>query len=267
MELSLDGREKLVRQKLADQVLDRLLALIERGELPPGSRMPGERALMDRFGVGRPAVREALQALEKMGLIEIQHGERARVVALTPSRVLRQLDAAARQLLTSSPDMRESLRQARLAFEQFLVREAARRATASGLEAVRLALSDQEAARGDPARFVRADIRFHVAIASLAGNPLYPAVSEAMLGWIFGFFPRLLRAPNVEDLTLIEHSAILRALQKRDPEAAARAMKRHLLRAHPRYQRALEAAEPAAGRERPEAFPERTQAQAHLIRG
>jgi len=245
MELNPDGGEKLVRQKLADQVLDRLLAMMERGDLPPGSRLPGERALMARFGVGRPAVREALQALEKMGLIEIQHGERARVIRPDPGRVLRQMDAAVRHLLTCSPDMREALRQARLAFEQFLVREAARRVTASSLEALRQALTIQEAARGDPARFVRADIAFHVAIASLAGNPLYPALSEAMLGWIFRFFPRLLRAPNVEDLTLKEHAAILSAIAKKDPEAAARAMKRHLLRAHPRYQRALAGEEAA----------------------
>jgi DNA-binding FadR family transcriptional regulator len=239
MELSPEGSEKLVRQKLADQVLDRLLAMMERGDLPPGSRLPGERALMARFGVGRPAVREALQALEKMGLIEIQHGERARVIRPDPSRVLRQMDAAVRHLLTCSPDLRDAVREARLAFEQFLVREIARRVTASGLEALRQALAAQEGARGDPARFVRADIAFHVTIASLAGNPLYPALSEAMLGWIFGFFPRLLRAPNVEDLTLKEHAAILQAIEKKDPEAAARAMKRHLLRAHPRYQRAL----------------------------
>jgi DNA-binding FadR family transcriptional regulator len=245
MEPSPDGSEKLVRQKLADQVLDRLLAMMERGDLPPGSRLPGERALMARFGVGRPAVREALQALEKMGLIEIQHGERARVIRPDPARVLRQMDAAVRHLLTCSPETREALRQARLVFEQFLVREAAGRVTASGLETLRQALEAQEAARGDPARFVRADIRFHVAIASLAGNPLYPALGEAMLGWIFGFFPRLLRAPNVEDLTLKEHAAILRAIEKKDPEAAARAMKRHLLRAHPRYQQALAGAETA----------------------
>ena len=227
--------EKLVRQTLADQVLDRLLALMEQGELPPGSRLPGERALMARFGVGRPAVREALQALEKMGLIEIRHGERARVVALEPSRVLRQMDVAARQLLSVSPEIREALREARLAFEQFLVREAARRARREGLEPLREALAAQEAARGDPARFVAADIGFHVAIARLAGNPLYPALSEAMLGWIFRFFPRLLHAPNVDDITLKEHAAILSAVERRDPEAAARAMKRHLLRAHPRY--------------------------------
>jgi DNA-binding FadR family transcriptional regulator len=243
MILNPDASEKLVRQKLADQVLDRLMALIEQGELPPGSRLPGERALMARFGVGRPAVREALQALEKMGLIEIRHGERARVLPMEPARVLQQMDAAARQLLSASPEMRDALREARLAFEQFLVREAARRAGRNDMEALRQALAAQEAARGDPARFVRADIGFHVAIARMAGNPLYPALSEAMLGWIFRFFPRLLHAPNVEDVTLKEHAAVLAAIGKRDPEAAARAMKRHLLRAHPRYPKAGGAAE------------------------
>ncbi|MEJ5369497.1 MAG: transcriptional regulator NanR [Bryobacteraceae bacterium] len=239
MDLSGNNEEKLVRKKLADQVLDRLLALIERGELPPGSRLPGERALMERFGVGRPAVREALQTLERMGLIEIQHGERARVVQLDAGGVLRSMDATIRHLLTTSPEMREALRDARLAFEQFLVREAARRATKEGIEQLQQALQAQEAARGDAVRFMTADIRFHVTLASLTGNPLYPALSEAMLGWIFGHYPRLLHAPNVEDLTLKEHAAILKAVEKRDPEAAVRAMKRHLSRAHPRYQRAL----------------------------
>lgn len=233
-----ENGEKLVRRKLADQVLDRLLGMIERGEAPPGSRLPGERALMARFGVGRPAVREALQSLERMGLIRIQHGERAEVIRLDPNHVLRRMDAAARQLLTSSPEMREALREARLAFEQFLAREAAARATREDVAALRQALAAQQAARGDAARFVRADMRFHIALAEVCGNPIYPALSEAMLGWIFGFFPRLLRAPNVEDLTLKEHAAILRAVERKDPEAAARAMKRHLTRAHPRYREA-----------------------------
>ncbi len=239
MEWTAENGEKVVRRKLADQVLDRLLAMIESGQAPPGSRLPGERALMARFGVGRPAVREALQSLEKMGLIEIRHGERAQVVRLDPNHVLRRMDAAARQLLTSSPEMRESLAQARLAFEQFLAREAAKRAHRDDIEKLRDALAAQEAARGDPARFVRADMGFHVTLAGLSGNPIYPALSQAMLSWIFGFFPRLLRAPNVEDLTLREHAAILRAIEKKDPDAAERAMKRHLTRAHPRYRLAL----------------------------
>ena len=53
--------EKITRRKLSDQVFDRLRALIASGELQAGDPMPSERDLMERFGVGRPAVREALQ--------------------------------------------------------------------------------------------------------------------------------------------------------------------------------------------------------------
>jgi DNA-binding FadR family transcriptional regulator len=247
MMLDKGNSETLVRKKLADQVLDRLLQLIEQGEVAPGNRLPSERALMARFGVGRPAVREALQALAKMGLIQIQHGERAQVLRLQPNDVLRQMDEAARHLLSSSPETRDALRQARLAFEQFLAREAARRATSRQLATLRQAYAAQEAVRGDPARFVRADMQFHITLAGLAGNPIYPALSEAMLRWIFEFFPRLLRAPNVEDLTLREHKAILEAIERKNPEAAARAMKRHLLRAHPGYRKALAGPLPEAG--------------------
>ncbi|MGQ9916918.1 MAG: FCD domain-containing protein [Bryobacteraceae bacterium] len=225
---------RLVRKKLADQVLDRLLTLIDQGELPPGSRMPGQRALMERFGVGRPAVREALQTLERMGLIGIQHGERARRSARR--RPCPSSHACLRAPFADVfPGDARGLAGGRQAFEQFLVREAARQPKKEGIEQLRLALEAQEAARGDAVRFMTADIGFHVAIASLTNTPLYPALSEAMLGWIFGLFPRLLHAPNVEDLTLKEHAAILRAIEKRDPEAAARAMKRRLSHAHPRY--------------------------------
>lgn len=59
--------QPIIRRKLADEVRDRLLALIRGGELRPGDRLPSERDLMERFGVGRPAVREALQSLARRG--------------------------------------------------------------------------------------------------------------------------------------------------------------------------------------------------------
>jgi GntR family transcriptional regulator, sialic acid-inducible nan operon repressor len=230
--------QQIPRRKLADEVLDRLLLSLEHGEVTPGQKLPGERTLMARYGVGRPAVREALQALEKMGLIEIQHGERARVVALEAKDVFRQMDAAARHLLSRSPTMRDSLREARLEFETAMVRRAAQRASARNAERLAAAIAAQRACQGDAARFIAADIAFHVAIAGMAGNPLYAALAEAMLGWAFEFFPRMLRAPGTEELTLKEHSAIARAVAKGDPDAAARAMRRHLLRAHPLYRQA-----------------------------
>lgn len=227
--------ERIARRKLSDEVLDRLLQMIERGEVERGGELPSERDLMARFGVGRPAVREALQALAAMGIVRIQHGERARLASLGPATVLETIDRSVRHLLQTSPAMREHLREARLAFEGGMVRLAARNASAKDVESLRAALQNQREACGDAARFIAADISFHNAIAALSRNPIYTAVSQALLEWVFEHYPRLLRVPGVEDLTLQEHAAILDAIAAHDEDRAARALAAHLLRSNPRY--------------------------------
>lgn len=191
---------------------------------------------MARFGVGRPAIREALQALAAMGIIQIQHGERSRRVSLGPQIVLEQIDRSVRYLLKTSPELRDHLREARLSFEAGMVRLAARNAKASDVTSLQVALERQRAAVGNAAQFVAADIAFHNAIAAISGNPIYVAVSQALLQWVFELFPRLLRVPGVEDLTLQEHEAVLNAIFAQDEEGAVRALAAHLLRSNPLYE-------------------------------
>ena len=62
--------EPIQRRKIYQEVADRLLHRIESGELGPGDQLPSERDLMDTYGVGRPAVREALQQLARSGIID-----------------------------------------------------------------------------------------------------------------------------------------------------------------------------------------------------
>jgi DNA-binding FadR family transcriptional regulator len=228
--------EKIRRRKLSDEVLDRLLQLIEQGEVEPGGFLPSERDLMSRFGVGRPAIREALQALASMGIIQIQHGERSRRVSLGPQTVLEQIDRSVRHLLQTSPELRRHLREARLSFEAGMVRLAARNAKDSDITVLRSALERQRAVRDDAALFVAADIAFHNAIAAVSGNPIYVAVSQALLQWVFELYPRLLRVPGVEDLTLQEHENVLNAIAAHDEDRAARALAAHLLRSNPLYE-------------------------------
>ncbi|MDZ7919532.1 MAG: GntR family transcriptional regulator [Rhodoferax sp.] len=57
--------DPIQRRKLYQDVLDRLLERIRNGEIPPGEQLPSERELMDTYQVGRPAIREALQSLER----------------------------------------------------------------------------------------------------------------------------------------------------------------------------------------------------------
>ena len=120
---------KITRRKLSDEVFDRLLKEIENGGYAPNAHIPSERELMAAYGVGRPAIREAMQRLEKLGLIVINHGERARVSQPTVADVIGQIEHAARHILATQPQSLSQLQDARIFFEIGMVREAARRPT------------------------------------------------------------------------------------------------------------------------------------------
>lgn len=229
-----DG-DRIVRRKLSDQVLERMQALILSGDLAPGDPLPSEQALMARFGVGRPAVREALQSLHTMGLITISHGERSRVNALSAEAALRQGDAIARTLLSTGPQNLEHLKEARRLFEIGMVRTGAPRAAAADIADLRGLIERQRGALGDATAFIAADIAFHRRIAALVGNPICDAVAEAMLGWLFRFHADLLLWSGREDVTLAEHAAIVDAIEAGDAELAAAGMAAHLDRSTALY--------------------------------
>src|SRR5437016_5611775 len=121
--------EIILRRKLYHEVQDRLMERIRSGAIPLGAHLPSERELMEQYGVGRPAVREALQAMERSGIVEIAHGERARVVVPTAEQLIDQVAGGAMHLLRTLPDMLKHLKEARLFLETGTARMAAERAT------------------------------------------------------------------------------------------------------------------------------------------
>ena len=231
------SEEIIPRRKLSDEVRRRLLDMIESGELPPGSALPSERELMARYQVGRPAVREAMQSLETMQMVSIRHGERARVVRLTPRSMLAQIHQTTRHLLATSPETRQHLEAARQMFETGMVRRAAEAATKTDLERLRSVLQQMQSEVENPAGFVAADIRFHNLLAAMSGNPILQAVSEALLQWLFEFHSELVRFPGHEDVTLADHQEIYERVAERDADGAERAMIDHLTRVNVQVRR------------------------------
>ncbi|WP_265501623.1 transcriptional regulator NanR [Paracoccus beibuensis] len=229
------GADRIVRRKLSDQVFERLREMMASGELPPGSPMPSERDLMERFGVGRPAVREALQHMHTMGLITISHGERSRVNELSAGSVLSRVDDVARMLLSSEPGQLEHLKEARRMFESGLVRVAAENASTRDLADLRQLIARQRACVGDAEEFVTLDIAFHGRIAAVSANPILMATSQAMLRWLFRYHGVLLHWSGNEDITLSEHDHIVDLIEARDADGAVAAMQAHLDRSNALY--------------------------------
>ena len=112
---SRDGQAPILRRKLYQDVMDRLLELIERRRLRPGDTLPSERDLMDLYGVGRPAIREAIQNLSRVGILTVTHGGRTRLAEPSVSQAVEQMSLIARHVLTYSSASLDHLKQARLA--------------------------------------------------------------------------------------------------------------------------------------------------------
>lgn len=227
--------DPIVKRKLSDEVFARLKRMISDGDLHPGDDMPSERELMERFGVGRPAIREAMQALANMGLVAISHGERAKVLQLTAQSILRQVDGAAKIMLSSSKDSLEHLKTARIFFERGMVREAAEKATDADVTKLRAILTRQRELLGNADGFINADMEFHSALATISGNPIYAAVSAAMLGWLKEYHTDMLIWTGKEKYTLAEHEKIIDRIAARDPNGAEREMINHLERSRSLY--------------------------------
>ena len=225
----------ITRRKLFQEVRDRLLERIRSGEFQPGDQLPSERDLMQAYQVGRPAVREALQALERDGIVNVTHGERARVTLPTAEKIIDQIAGSASHLLHAEPGNLDHLKDARMFLETGLARRAAERATPEAVARLRQRFAAHEFARQKLDEFLPRDMEFHREIAAMTGNPIFPALVEAMFGWLCVYYVQLVRLEGAEDLTIAEHRRILEAIASAQPDDAAGAMQDHILRGNALY--------------------------------
>lgn len=227
----MEPSDKIVKRKLSDHVLERLIDLINSGQFEPGDTFPSERELMEQYGVGRPAVREAMQALQNAGLIAVQQGQRPKFTRPTPGSIISQIDMAARHLLNASAKSLEHFKDVRHLFEVGIVRQAARNATEKDLARMKETLDLQESYhKSNPDKFLDADIAFHIAIAEATENPIFVATSQAMLRWLKHFNPNIIRLDGKEHITLKEHRRIFECISAHDVDGATYAMTDHLNR-------------------------------------
>ncbi|WGI24951.1 transcriptional regulator NanR [Halomonas alkaliantarctica] len=228
------SRYRIERKTLSEQVAEQLEAEILEGRLSENDQLPSERELMEQFGVGRPAVREALFHLQQLGLIAINSGTRARVIRPTAEAVMARLSGVTRQLL-AKPDGQQYFQEARAMFEISLARYAASHASEEDLARLRGALEDNRDAIGDEARFKRSDNDFHGVLASIGRNPIFDAIHVALSEWLDDRRAQVLQQKDEDKAATAAHTEIIEAIESRDPDAAEAAMRRHLDRHYGTY--------------------------------
>jgi GntR family transcriptional repressor for pyruvate dehydrogenase complex len=213
---------------LKEQVLQQLRRLIGEGDLRLGDRLPGERELADRLGVSRGTVREAVQFLHALGLVEIRHGS-GTFVRRAPSDREGLRDEWRRWTRSHSETIRNLL-EVRMGLESFAAELAAERPSGSGLETMSAALEQMEegARANDVAALVRSDVLFHRGLCEAAGNPALAELAEELGGRLLRERAATWDLPGRPQRSLGQHREIYEALRRRDSIRARRAVLDHL---------------------------------------
>lgn len=215
------------RRRLYEEVAAHLERLIREEVLKEGDVLPSERELMEQFGVGRPAIREALLSLQKAGLVQVTNGERARVTRPDAQHLIHELSAAARVFLSRSDGVRH-FQEARLVLEVALARQAAMEATPEDIARIGGALERNRRDLGDLEAFEKSDVAFHYEIVLVARNPLFNGVHQAMVRWLTEQRSVSLKAGRAKSQAFAFHQRIYEAIAAREPDRAEAAMREHL---------------------------------------
>jgi len=204
--------------------------MIQSGGLREGERLPAERDLMQRYGVSRVAVREAILALANRGLVETRLGHRPIVRKPDYEIAVDKIANLVGHLVIEREGV-WNLFETRIFIEAALARWAANRARRDDVDELRAALEANRQAIGDPAGFDETDAAFHAVLYRIPGNPIYPAIHKTYVEWLTQHWRCMRRSADIDQMNHAGHRAIFDAIVMRDPDNAEEAMRRHLVAA------------------------------------
>ena len=234
------------REAQVTEITRRLLDFLLSGRVAPGSKIPSERQLAEALGVGRSAAREAIKSLSFLGLLQIRQGD-GTYLARSGSNLLPQ--AIEWAMLLGEPRVLD-LTETRRYIEIDVAGLAAERADDDGVALLREQLEAMRAAGDDVDAYVRADVAFHLQIASLSRNEVFADLVTSLRSLLGAWAHRVLQHAGETGTSLAMHEPIADAIAAHDVDAARAAMAAHMDRAQRRLREALAAhgagADPAA---------------------
>lgn len=215
-------------KKIYEEIVEQIRHLVTEGQLQAGDRLPSERDLGVQLNVSRASVREALSALEMMGVLEIRSGEGTFIKEINVETLVNPLS----WMISMDKGIAAELLEVRKMIEVQAVALAAKRATPGDMNEIEDALRDmyndlQTGGLGDVP-----DHRFHYAIAQASHNKillhLMNAISDTMEITLKASRLELFEGKGMPERLYLEHCKVFEAIKDRNVEAASLAMMEHL---------------------------------------
>lgn len=212
------------RTTLTESAFEHLISYVVKGEWKAGDRIPPERELCQQLGIARTSLREALKAMELIGMLDSRVGDGTFVCPRT--------EFLSRPLLwaftgTDHAELRDIM-EARMLLEQDLAGLAAERGSDGEIGKIGNAVQMMRDAIRSGASILDADMAFHLAVATAAHNEVLRNAVQLLRNLMRQWIYLKLLIPDVPGKVLKRHEAIYAAIHRRDVEGARAAMWKHL---------------------------------------
>ncbi len=217
------ARVNRISQNIVDQIRDTIIA----GRLKPGDRLPSEKELSAEFGVSKASLREALRALEALGMLEVKQGMGGGAFVTEVD-----LETARNNMFNyiffQNPSIGE-FTQLRTLIEPQVTEIAAHKCTQADLDYLEDNLNQTRDLMDSGPFYYKLDTKFHHRIAEISGNRLICFVIDSLKNAIVQIKLQLELDRDFSIQVYKAHMRIFDALRKRDPEQARAEMHRHIV--------------------------------------
>lgn len=218
--------ETVKRVPVVQQVVDSIKEYLFSGEVNTGDKLPVEKDLCEKLGVGRGTVREAFRILETMGYVELKPGRGAFAARTSEIRKDEELS----DWFTAHEVETKDFLEVRMAIEPMTVRLAISRCSDSDIEKLRQIHRKLVSAvkKGDAPLVALCDEKFHAAIVEFSGNKLLISISKQVENNLKSFRSRTFYIKQNAQNAIEPHEKILNAFELHDAEYGERCMRAHL---------------------------------------
>ena len=216
--------QAVTKTKFHEQIVDQVQALIEKGRLKHGDRLPPERELASIFKVSRHSVREAIRVLEQKRVLKSRPGSGTFVILEDESSVVEHL---AQAILREKNTLAEIF-QFRELLEPQIAGLAAQNAGKKDIMVLGNLLKQQQKAPDNSTLSKELDEKFHLALAQATGNSVLMKVEELFGHILLKSRHENFQSPHRNKLSVKGHKKILNAIKDGDSKAANKSMAGHL---------------------------------------